>query len=143
MRGSAGPFYAEAGGADRQDRRRRSPSSSRSSTRSASPSPPSELDKAKNYVALLLPRNFETTESLAGSLAQVFVYNLPADYYATFTDRVRAITPADAQRAAERYLQPDKFAVVVVGDLKVDRAGHPGAEPRSRSTTVTIDDVMK
>ena len=94
------------------------------------PIPAGELDKAKNYVALLLPRNFETTENIAGSLAQVFIYNLPADYYATFTDRVRAITPADAQRAAEQYLQPDKFAVVVVGDLKVDRAGNPRAEPR-------------
>ena len=80
------------------------------------PIPAEELEKAKNYVALLLPRNFETTESLAGSLAQMFVYNLPADYFETYTRAVRAVTPADVQRAAERYIQPDKFAVVVVGD---------------------------
>jgi zinc protease len=72
----------------------------------------------------------------------MFIFNLPADYYETFTSRVRAVTDADVQRAAERYIQPDKFAVVVVGDLKT-------IEPRIRAlnlgpvTTVTVDEVMK
>ncbi len=87
------------------------------------PIPPEEIEKAKNYVALLMPRNFETTERLAASLAQTFVYNLPQDYYATYTQRIRAVTPAEVQRAAERYIQPDKFAVVVVGDRKVIEPG--------------------
>ena len=85
---------------------------------------------------------FETTENMAGSLAQMVVYDLPADFYATYTDRVRAITPADAQRVAERYLQPDKFAVVVVGDLKVIE---PGIKALNLGpiTTATIDEVLK
>lgn len=87
------------------------------------PIPAGELEKAKSFLALSLPRSFATTQSLAGSLAQVFVYDLPADYYATYTDRVRAVTSADVQRAAERYIQPDKFAVVVVGDRKVIEPG--------------------
>ena len=33
------------------------------------------------------------------------------------------MTQADVQRAAERYIQPDKFAVVVVGDLKTIEPG--------------------
>src|SRR6185503_12402317 len=85
--------------------------------------PAGEIEKARNYLALLMPRSFETTESLAGSLAQMFVYNLPPDYYATYTERVRAVTPADVQRVAERYIQPDKFAVVIVGDRKVIEPG--------------------
>jgi zinc protease len=106
------------------------------------PIPAAEIEKAKNYLALLLPRNFETTESLAGSLAQVFVYNLPADYYATYTDRIRAVTPADVQRAAERYIQPDKFAIVIVGDRK---AIEPGIKALNLGPiqTIEIDDVMK
>lgn len=87
------------------------------------PIPPEEIEKAKNYVALLLPRNFETTGSLAASLAQMFVYSLPQDYYATYMQRIRAVTPADVQRAAERYIRPDTFAVVVVGDGKVIEPG--------------------
>ena len=87
------------------------------------PIPPDEIEKATNYVALLLPRNFETTERLAGSLAQIFIYNLPQDYFATYTQHVRAVTPADVQRVAERYIQPDKFAVVIVGDRKTIEPG--------------------
>ena len=122
MRGSAGPFYA--GAAVQTDKTSESLTEFFKELEAIrKPIPAAELEKAKNYVALLLPRDFETTESMAGSLAQMFIYNLPADFYATFTDRIRAITPADAQRAAEKYLQPDKFAVVVVGDLKVIEPG--------------------
>lgn len=141
MRGSAGPFYAAAGvQTDKTAEALTEFFKELDAIRK--PIPADELDKAKNYIALLLPRNFETTQSLAGSLAQMFVFNLPADYYATFTARVRAITPADAQRAAERYLQPDKFAVVVVGDLKVIE---PGIKALNLGpiTTVTIDEVLK
>ena len=87
--------------ADRQDVRSADASSSTSSTAIRKPIPADELDKAKNYLALLLPRNFETTETWPASLAQMFVYNLPADYYATYTDRVRAVTAADVQRVAQ------------------------------------------
>jgi zinc protease len=138
MRGSAGPFYAAA--AVQTDKTAEALTEFFKELEAIrKPIPADELDKAKNYLALLLPRNFET---MAGSLAQIFVYNLPADFYATFTDRIRAITPADAQRAAERYLQPDKFAVVVVGDLKVIE---PGIRAMNLGpvTTVTIDEVLK
>ena len=87
------------------------------------PIPADEIEKAKNYVALLMPRNFETTESLAGSLAQMFIYDLPQDYFATYTRRVRAVTPAEVQRTADHYIQPDRFAVVVVGDRKTIEPG--------------------
>jgi zinc protease len=52
------------------------------------------------------------------------------------------VTPADAERVAQRYIQPDKFAVVVVGDLK---AIEPGIRALNLGpiTTVTIDEVMK
>jgi zinc protease len=87
------------------------------------PIPPDEIEKAKNYVSLLLPRNFETTERLAGSLAQIFIYSLPQDYFATYTQHVRAVTASDVQRVAERYIHPDKFAVVIVGDRKTIEPG--------------------
>jgi zinc protease len=118
MRGSAGPFYAAAGvQTDKTSESLTEFFKELDGIRKAVPA--DEVEKAKNYLALLMPRNFETTGSLANSLAQMFVYNLPADYYATYTQRVRAVTPADVQRVAEKYIQPDKFAIVVVGDRKV------------------------
>jgi zinc protease len=87
------------------------------------PIPAGELDKAKNYLALLLPRNFETTRGTADALAQAWIYDLPADYYTAFADRVRAVTAADVKRAADKYIIPDRLAVVIVGDRKTIEAG--------------------
>jgi predicted Zn-dependent peptidase len=82
------------------------------------PIPAAELEKAKNYLALLLPRNFETTRGTADALAQAWIYDLPADYYTTFGDRVRAVTAADVKQAADKYIVPGTLAVVIVGDRK-------------------------
>jgi predicted Zn-dependent peptidase len=82
-----------------------------------------ELDKAKNYLALQMPRSFETTRSTANALATAYLYDLPADYYSTYGDRVRAVTAADVKRVADKYIQPDKFAVVIVGDRKAIEPG--------------------
>jgi predicted Zn-dependent peptidase len=87
------------------------------------PIPQDELDKATNYLALQLPRGFETTGGVAASLAAAFIYDLPPDYFATYAQRVRAVTAGDAQRAADRYIQMDKLAVVIVGDRKAIEAG--------------------
>jgi predicted Zn-dependent peptidase len=122
MRASAGPFYASAGvQTDKTSEALKEFFNELDAIRK--PISPEEIEKAKNYLALLMPRNFETTERLAGSLAQMFIYSLPDDYFATYTQRVRAVTPADVQRVAERYIQPDKFAVVIVGDRKVIEPG--------------------
>jgi predicted Zn-dependent peptidase len=141
MRGSAGPFFAAA--AVQTDKTAEALTEFFKELNTIrTPIPAEELDKAKNYVALRLPRNFETTQSLASSLAQMFVFDLPPDFYATFTDRIRAVTPADAQRAAERYIQPDNFAVVVVGDLKVIEPGIRALD-LGPIATVTIDEIMR
>jgi zinc protease len=75
-----------------------------------------ECARAANYVALGFPAEFETTSDLVAKLQQQLVFELPKDEYATFVDRVLAVTPADASRVAQKYIQPDRFLVVVVGD---------------------------
>ena len=92
-------------------------------TRIHEPVPAAELDKAKNYLALLMPRTFETTRGTTSALSTAWLYDLPADYYTTYADRIRAVTPADVKRAADKYIQPDKLAVVIVGDRKSIEAG--------------------
>jgi zinc protease len=87
------------------------------------PIPVDELQKAANYLALLLPRNFETTQGVATSVSQLSVYSLPNDFYATYADRVRAVTPADLKRVAEKYIVPEKLIIVVVGDRKTIEPG--------------------
>ena len=87
------------------------------------PIPADELTKTKNFSARLIPRYFETERSAASALAQIYVYGLPADYYQTFGSRIAAVTAEDVRRAADTYIQPDKFAIVIVGDRKAIEAG--------------------
>jgi zinc protease len=54
---------------------------------------------------------------MAGHMQEMIVYNLPETYFNGYVSRVQDVTSADLQRAALQYIQPDKFAVVVVGDL--------------------------
>ncbi len=85
------------------------------------PIPAAELDKAKNNLAYSFPSNFATNSDVAGQLEEQYLYGLPDNYYATYVDRVLAVTPAEVQAAAQKYIQPESFAVVIVGDLKVIR----------------------
>ena len=78
--------------------------------------PAAELEKAKNYVALGFPGEFETTGDFARKLEDLVAYGLPEDTYANFVGAVSKLTAADLQRAAARYIQPERMAVVVVGD---------------------------
>ena len=122
MRLSPGPFYAAAGvQTDKTSEALKE--FFNELTRIHEPVPAAELDKAKNYLALQMPRNFETTRGTASALAQTYLYGLPADYYSTYAARVRAVTAADLKRVADQYIQPDKFAVVIVGDRKVIEPG--------------------
>ena len=83
------------------------------------PVPEEELAKAKNYVALGFPGEFETTGDLARKLEELVVYQLPDETFTSFVAAVSKVTAADLQKLAARYIQPDKMAVVVVGDRKV------------------------
>lgn len=117
MRSAAGPFFAAAG--VQTDKTAESlVEFFKELDAIRKPIPSDELEKAKSYLTLQIPRSFETTSAIASSLSQMFVYGLPEDYYATYTDRIRAVTAADVQRVAEKYIQPGRFAVVVVGDRK-------------------------
>ena len=83
------------------------------------PVPPDELAKARNYVALGFPGEFETTGDMARKLEELVIYNLPDTTFSDFVPSVTAVTAADLQRAAARFVQPERMAVVVVGDLKL------------------------
>ena len=53
----------------------------------------------------------------------MLVYHLPDDYFSKYVAEHQAVTAADVQRVAQKYIQPGKFAVVVVGDRKVIEPG--------------------
>jgi predicted Zn-dependent peptidase len=80
--------------------------------------PAAELEKAKRYLQLQLPGAFETTGQIASQLVPLVLYGLPLDFYDAYVGRVGGVTQADVQRVAQRYIDPSKVAVVIVGDRK-------------------------
>ncbi len=87
------------------------------------PIPGEELDKAKNYVALGFPAEFESTGDLAEKLEEQVVHSLPDEYFPSYIRSVVQVAGAGVEKAATRYIQPEKFAVVIVGDRKLIEPG--------------------
>src|ERR687886_2722666 len=82
-----------------------------------------ELEFSKQAIIRGYPRTFETPEQLANRLTDLVLYNLPDDYFNNYIARVRAVTVADVNRVANRYLDPSRMAILVVGDRKVIEPG--------------------
>jgi len=80
------------------------------------PSTEEELKQAKDARVLSLPGQFETTEAIAGSMASLFVFKRPLDYYATLPEKYRAVTAADVARVAKEDIHPDQLIIVAAGD---------------------------
>ena len=104
--------------------------------------PADELARAKNYVALRFPTTFETTGDIARRLEDAIVYRLPDDYFPRYVQNIDAITAADVQRVAQKYIQPDRLAVVVVGDRKTIE---PGIRALNLGplNALTVDELFK
>jgi zinc protease len=83
-----------------------------------SPVSADELATAKDSFSRSLPGLFETSGQSVGSIAQLFLYGLPLDYYSSLPASIDKIGAADVQRVAAQYLQPDKMTVVAVGDRR-------------------------
>ena len=100
-----------------------------------------ELEKAKNYLALGFPGEFETIRNLAGHLESSIVYNLPDGYFDRYVDNIKAVTAEDVQRAAATYIQPGRFAVVIVGDAAVIEPGIRALE-LGRVRVLSVDEAI-
>jgi predicted Zn-dependent peptidase len=100
-----------------------------------------ELTRAKNYLALGYPGDFETVSQIAGQLGEMLYYGLPDDYFNNYIGKVLAVTKEDVQRVAKKYIDPENIAVVVVGDQKSVQKGLEGLK-LGKLKTMKIEDVL-
>ncbi|MBA3853356.1 MAG: hypothetical protein C0503_03015 [Gemmatimonas sp.] len=82
-----------------------------------------ELARAKAYIALGIPGDLESTAQIAGQVTALALFNLPLTWLQEYVTAVNAVTAADVQRVARRYVPDDAATIVVVGDLSKVRAG--------------------
>jgi len=63
-------------------------------------------------------RSVETTAGLAGQISTLALYGLPPERLGTYVADITNVTPAQAQAAAQRYFDPARADLVVVGDAQ-------------------------
>jgi len=77
-----------------------------------------ERDKAAGGLLLGFPSRFENVSSVAGQLYSLPAYGWPADWYSTWTERVKAVQLGAMDGVAKEYCNVDDYLIVVAGDWK-------------------------
>lgn len=84
-----------------------------------------ELETSKNSSIETFPLIFSTAAQIAGTFAQDEYTKRPADYWDTYRQRIAAVTADDVQRVAQKYLDPSKLVILVVGNIDDITKGNP------------------
>jgi zinc protease len=77
-----------------------------------------ELEGAKKYLIGSFPMRLDTQGKLANFLTQVEYYGLGLDYPEKYPSLIQSVTREEVLRVAKKYLQPKKYVLVIVADLK-------------------------
>jgi len=96
-----------------------------------------ELEDTKSFYSGYFPLQFETPEQIATQILTVELYDLGEDYITNYTKYINAVTQADIQRVAQKYIDPDNLKMVVVS--KADQV-KPSLEPLG---TVEVTSFLK
>jgi len=77
------------------------------------------LKSAKSIMSGAFARRLESAGTVAQFAYNISKYNLPADYYETYLERLNAITAEDVQAAAKKYLKANNCYISVVGNKDI------------------------
>lgn len=83
-----------------------------------------ELAEAKSFLIGSFPLRFDSTAKLAQVLAQVEFYGLGFEYFSEYPNWIARVTKEDVQRVAKQYLDPKRYALVVVGNIAKAKVKH-------------------
>ncbi|HUP88332.1 MAG TPA: pitrilysin family protein [Longimicrobiales bacterium] len=108
-----------------------------------------DLDMAKGRLTGSFPLSIETPTQIAGQVATALLLGQGKDHVQTWRQRLGAVTAADVQSAAKKYLRPENSLIVISGDAQVlkpklerfgkvtivDEEGRPVAEADTKPVT--------
>ena len=77
--------------------------------------PIEELQLVKNFLMGSFLRSIDGPFELAARLKTLILFELEADYYTQYTEKIKSIDPSEIQYLANRYLQADSMVELVVG----------------------------
>jgi zinc protease len=85
-----------------------------------------ELDKSRNYLKGQFPLGLQSPDDLAGEIANVEFFGLPADFIASYPDKMGAVTMADVKRVLKTYFCTDDLKILVVTNGELARKALDG-----------------
>ena len=94
----------------------------------AAPVSDEELTASKNSYLERFPHYFGSKQANSQLLAEEEFtgrYAKNPDYWKNFRANLKQVSTADIQRVAQKYLTPDKLAILVVGNKAEIQLGHP------------------
>jgi len=88
-----------------------------------------DLENAKRSLVGGFALSLEQPTVLLNNLVIQKVYDMPADYWDTYPARIMAVTDADVQRVAQKYIDMGHLQVIAVGDAQkikpvLEKFGH-------------------
>jgi zinc protease len=92
-----------------------------------------EIKKAKDSILNSFIFNFDSPDKVLRERMAYEFYGYPPDFLERYRKGIEKVTNADVARVAEKYLQRDKFAVLVVGN--------PGEFDKPLSTLGPVNDI--
>ncbi|MDF9830338.1 pitrilysin family protein [Parabacteroides sp. PF5-6] len=117
-----------------------------------------ELKNAVTFSTGNFSRSLASSETMAQFAVNIDKYNLPKDYYRNYLKRLEALTPADIQAAAKKYVRPENAWVVVTSDKQYadglaafdaegkvqwyDVDANPIEAPKAQAVDISADDVI-
>ena len=75
-----------------------------------------EMETALNYYLESFADSFQSAQATMMSFANLEMTGKPMDYYKAYRARIQAVTKARVQEVANKYIHPDKLAIMIVGD---------------------------
>ena len=80
------------------------------------PVPTGEFKDAQRSLTASFALSLENPAGLLNLYIVRQLYKFPVDYWDTYPDRIAAVTPAQVQAVARKYLDPKRLQIVAVGD---------------------------
>jgi zinc protease len=74
-----------------------------------------ELEDGQEYLTGSLPLRLETNEGIANTLLDMDLFQLGDDYIMRYPELMRSVTKDQIQAAARKYLDPEHYALAIVG----------------------------
>lgn len=85
----------------------------------------------------------ENASTVATYALNIDRYNLPADYYSTYLQRLATVTPEQVNAAAKKYLKPENANILVVGDEELAEKLNAFGEVALLDTEGNVDTGVK